>query len=410
MNNKHFEITEIEREKGNYITNGVNILIIFFTLIFFTNCSVSTKYEEQINKILDYDKSHGEFSDEQFDKVFEIIEKNPQTFEYDFSVSDKSYGFYSSKVKYMNFVESNDQQVRAYILERHGFGGNPSLGSDTRTLIQYRIGNNIYTYHMPDTYSVIEKIAKVDDDQYLFIAFYGSIAQGDHNNHQARVYQFDESGVYQKCRAFEKNNHLEDEIEVYWEGKISEEDNSDLMSTECFDDEDYENALYFGIFYNDYTKTLYVANTKIYEDEYSELEVLDGTFKQYCWDRERFRDVSIMKPYEVKNKDYYIRIEQKKDGTCTYKCWNGGVKSGIPDLIIQNGHREMWHELGFLDYNEWISLDEYTPLGERYTFTNNGYSYLYETGWRKGEALERLIVYAPNGYVVYSNDFDTVNQ
>lgn len=375
--------------------NGVQgVLITLASFMLFAGCSNSPKYERQLNKILDWEANNGCFTDEQFDKVFETIESDPKTLEYDFS-----------DVNYMDIVETNDGDVRAYILESHGFGGNPSLGFNTRILIQYRIGNNIYTYRMPDTYSVIEKIAKVDDNQYLFIAFYGRMAQGEHNNHQARVYQFDESGVYQKCRAFENNNHFENEIEVYWEGKISPEDDSDLMSTECFDDEDYENELYFGLFYNDYTRTLYVANTKIYEDEYSELEVLDGTYRQYCWNGERFRDVSIMKPYEVKNKDYYIRIEQNEDGSCTYKCWNGGIKSGKPSLTINGGTRELWYELGIMNYDEWISLDEYQPLGEKYTFTNNGYVYQYMTGWFKGHMYEDLEVYNSKGNLIYYNKF-----
>ena len=398
MKNKHFAITEIGGKKDNYITNEVNILIIFFTIVFFTNCSVSTKYEEQISNILDYDKSYGEFSDEQFDKVFEIIERNPQTFEYDFSVPDKSYGFYSSKVPYMNLVESNDQQVRAYILERHGFGGNPSLGLETSTLLQYRIDKKVYTYRMTDTYSVIERIAKLTDNKYLFIAFYGHITNGDHNHNQARVYKLDENGAHLLTNVFERYGKFTDEIEVYWEDGVINDNNEYVY-------EDIDEELLFGITYNYMDKNLYVANTN--KNKY---ELLDGTFNRYCWNGKMFKDVTIMSPYEIRNKDFYIRIEQNKDGTCTYKCWNGGIKSGVPNLTIRNGRRELWDELGFQDYNKWISFDEYTPLGERYTFTNNGYSYLYETGWRKGETLERLIVYAPNGDVVYSNDFDTVNQ
>lgn len=373
----------------------LNWIIVLALLILFAGCSGSSKYERQLNKILDWEANNGCFTDEQFDKVFKTIEGDPKTLEYDFS-----------DVIYLKVIETNDGNVRAYILESHGFGGNPSLGFDTRTLIQYRIGNNIYTYRMPDTYSVLEKIAKVDNDQYLFIAFYGSIAQGEHNNHQARVYRLDESGIYQKSRAFEKKDHLEDEIEVYWEGKISTKDDSDLMSTECFDEDDYEDNLYFGLFYNDYSRTLYVANTRIYEGDNSELEVLDGTFRQYYWDGESFRDVSIMEPYEVKNKDYYIRIEQNKDGSCTYKCWNGGIKSGKPSLTIYGGTRERWYELGFMNYDEWISLDAYQPLGERYTFTNNGYVYQYMTGWYKGHMYEDLEVYNPKGNIVYSNEFN----
>lgn len=412
MKNKHFAITEIEREKGNYITNGVNILIIFLTLIFFTNCSVSTKYEEQINKILDGDKSYGEFSDEQFDKVFEIIEKNPQTFEYNFSIPDESSGFtffspHGSKVSYMNFVESNDQQVRAYILERHGFGGNPSWGFETSTLIQYQIGGKIYTYRMTDTNSIIEEIAKLTDNKYIFIAFYGHIAQGEHNHNQARIYKFDENGVHLLPNVFEKKGKFVDEIEVYWEsGVYIQEEFTDYEISKDPDEEDTDEYMNWGILYNWQDQNLYVANTR----EIDNHKLLDRTYKRYLWDGKMFKDDTIMSPYEVRNEDFYIRIEQNKDGTCTYKCWNGGIKSGVPNLMIRNGHREMWHELGFVDYNKWVSFDESSPLGERYTFTNNGYTYLYETGWRKGETLERLIVYAPNGDVVYSNDFDTVNQ
>ena len=172
----------------------LNWIIVLALLILFAGCSGSSKYERQLNKILDWEANNGCFTDEQFDKVFKTIEGDPKTLEYDFS-----------DVIYLKVIETNDGNVRAYILESHGFGGNPSLGFDTRTLIQYRIGNNIYTYRMPDTYSVLEKIAKVDNDQYLFIAFYGSIAQGEHNNHQARVYRLDESGIYQKTSS---QNHL----------------------------------------------------------------------------------------------------------------------------------------------------------------------------------------------------------
>ena len=374
------------------------VLIILASLMLFAGCSGSPNYEKQFSKILDDEACHGCFTDEQFEKIFEIIESDSRTFEYDFMCKNTLDEYTQCNVSYMRFVESSDKMVRAYILESQGFQGNPSHGFDTRTLVQFRVGDNIYTYRMPDTYSVIERIVKLDDNQYLFLAYYGNMAQGQHNNHQARVYQLYESGIYQNHRAFEKNNHLDNEIEVYWEGRINPVDDSDLN----FD----EDELYFGIFYNEYDGTMYVANTKIIEDDYSKLEVLDGTFRRYSWDGDRFRDVTIMNPYEVKNKDYYIRIEQNKDGSCTYKCWNGGIKSGKPSLTIYGGTRELWYELGFMNYDEWISLDAYQPLGERYTFTNNGYVYQYMTGWYKGHMYEDLEVYNPKGNIVYSNEFN----
>lgn len=379
------------------VFNMQDMLIILLSLILFAGCSGSPKYENKINRILDREASKGCFTEKQFDKVFEIIESDSQTLKYNFS-----------DVDYLNVVDANDGNVRAYILESHGFGGNPSQGFDTRTLIQYRIGNDVYTYRMTDTYSVIEKVAKLDDDQYLFIAFYGSIAQGEHNHHQARVYQLDKSGVHQLTRVFVQDNYLEDEMEVYWEGKISPE--GDWVSTECYEEEDYKNEAYFGIYYNEFDGTLYVANTKVIgEDEYRGSEVLDGTFRRYCWNDGRFKDVTIMGTYEAKNKDYYIRIEQNKDGSCTYTCWNGGKKSGKPSLIIRGGFRELWHELGFVDYDRWISLDEYLPLGERYIFRNNEYVYQYMTGWYKGHMYEDLYVYNPQGHLIYSMDFEKVD-
>lgn len=374
-----------------------SMLIIQVSLLLLTGCSGSHKYEKQINKILDWEANNGYFSENLFDEVFEIIASDSNTLKYNFS-----------DVNYMNVVDADDGNVRAYILESHGFGGNPSLGFDTRTLIQYRIGNDVYTYHMTDTYSVIEKVAKLDDNQYLFIAFYGSIAQGEHNHHQARVYRLDKSGVHQLTRVFVKDNYLEDEMEVYWEGKVSPEDA--WGSTECYDEENYKDEAYCGIYYNEFNRTLYVSNTYVFrENDYGGSEVLDGTFRRYTWNDGCFKDVTIMGPYEAKNKDYYIRIEQNKDGSCTYKCWNGCKKSGKPNITIHGGKRELWDELGFMDYDSWISLDEYSPLGERYTFTNNGYVYQYMTGWYKGHMYEDLDVYNPQGHLIYSKNFEKID-
>lgn len=74
-----------------------------------------------------------------------------------------------------------------------------------------------------------------------------------------------------------------------------------------------------------------MANTKlIKEDNPCEYTLLDGTFNKYYWAGTCFRDITIIELYEVKNKDYYIRIEQNKDGSSIYRCWNGGRKVGAP--------------------------------------------------------------------------------
>lgn len=376
-------------------------IIFFISLLLCVGCSSGSNYEKQFSKILDYEACKGCFTDEQFDEVFGIIEGDSRTFEHDFSYVD-----------HMRIIESNDGNVRAYIMENQGFGGNPTWGFYTAALIQYRIGDSVYTYRMPDANSVIEKILRLSDKQYLFISYNGTISyRGQYDYNRAVVYHLDESGAYQLADVFEKDDYYDDEIEVYWNGKVCPDDESELISTEGYDEDNIEDKLYYGIFFNKFDGTLYVANTKVFEEnQYGKLMVLDGTFRCYCWTGDTFRDVTIMKPYEVKNKDYYIRIEQRKDGSCTYKCWNGGIRSGEPNLTIYGGTRERLHELGFMNYDEWISLDEYQPLGERYTFTNNGYVYQYMTGWDKGHMYEDLNVYNPNGTLIYSKDFDIVSQ
>ncbi len=135
---------------------------------------------------------------------------------------------------------------------------------------------------------------------------------------------------------------------------------------------------------------------------------LSGTYNRYTWNGSVFEDVTIMDPYEVQNKDYYIRIEQNSDGSCTYRCWNGGSKTGKPDIVIQNGQRHLWGEIGLYDYNRWVTNDESVTHGESYIFINKGYRYEYRTGWDKGHAYETLDIYNPKDKLIYCGEFNKV--
>ena len=158
-------------------------------------------------------------------------------------------------------------------------------------------------------------------------------------------------------------------------------------------------------------------NPKTLDYDFSEAEIdsdsfvtLTGRYRRFGWQNGVFKNVTLMEPFEVKNDKYYIRIEQNRDGSCIYRCWNGGVKQGKPDLTIRNGLRQLWSEEGLVDYDKWISLDEYTPLGEKYTFKNKGYEYVYLSGWSKGRTYEDLKVYSPAGEMIYSGSFIPVSQ
>ena len=89
-------------------------ILFFISLLVFVGCTINPKYENQINKILDWEANNGCFTDEQFDAVFKIIENNPKTFSYDFSYHyspDEIHLWGQSKIRHMDFVESNDKMV-----------------------------------------------------------------------------------------------------------------------------------------------------------------------------------------------------------------------------------------------------------------------------------------------------------
>ncbi|MGM9762884.1 MAG: hypothetical protein ACI3ZQ_02545 [Candidatus Cryptobacteroides sp.] len=361
-------------------------LTIVYTLSILTGCSRQARDIDKINTLLNRENTiDGVYSDEQFEKVFKLIEDNPKTLDYDFSEADN-----------IEVTTSDDGNIRAYILERYGFGGNPSLGFETATLIQYRICGQIHTARFPETNCIITDMTHLSGDKYLFITFRGSVAQGEHNHNNARVYTIDAGGLTQNTKVFKTDGRLEDEVEVYWETFIED---LDYNAAETVSGK--------GILFNQADKTLYVSEPEIDSDSFV---TLTERYRRFGWKNGVFKDVTLMEPFEVKNDKYYIRIEQNRDGSCIYRCWNGGVKQGKPDLTIRNGLRQFCTEESLVDYDKWISLDESTPLGEKYTFKNKGYEYVYLSGWSKGRTYEDLKVYSPAGEMIYSGSFIPVSQ
>lgn len=368
--------------------------VLFLIGVIFISCSKNFSYEDQISNILVYEEGMGEYTNEQFEKVFKLIEVNPNTIDYEFP-----------EINGLKIVTSDDENIRAYIVERCGFGGNTSNAFDTRTLIQYRIDNEIQTIRLPEDHSIIDKIFRISDEYYLFIDNCGVIFSGLQNHHRARVFRIDDGGFIQVPSSFNTSDGYCDELKVHWDEGDCEED--DIIYHDLIDKygEDLLNSM---IYYNVFDNTLYVANTCT--SAVSHDEILTGAFSRYLWDEDNseFVDSTIMSPLEFRNDKFFIRIEQDADGNCTYMCWNGGKKSGNPTLTIRNGKREIWDEIEIYDFNKWISLDEYKPLGEKYSFENNGYKYQYMSGWLRGRTYEDLEVYNPKGELVYYGQFEPV--
>ena len=333
----------------------------------------------------------GLIPDDKIDDIFRFIESTPATLHYDFG-----------EMEGLKVVTSSDGNVRGYVIDTSGFQGNPSRGYDTKTMLQYRIGDSVYTSMLPDEYSTLHYIAKISDDKYLFINTHNDVSNGVQNYNEAMVFEIKNNGMSQLRRAFHFGDRRSDKLEIYWNNGYWRCDDREILSQ--FDLDDINDLI---LSYNPHDKTLYAANTTSYIDNDCNSEYyLDGTYNRYQWNGAVFENSTIMKPRNIRNQDYYICIEQSSDGELWYRCWNGGKKKGKPTLTIRNGKREIWDDKETHDYNKWISFDEYKPLGEKYTFKNNGYRYQYMSGWLRGRTYEDLEVYDPKGELLYSGRFE----
>lgn len=359
-----------------------------------TGCSKSLSYEEQISKILEYEEGQYEYTDEQFENLLQLIEENPETLDYDFSE------FGNVKV-----ITSDDKKVKAYCLDidYHDYG------DECRVILQNNVCGDVNTILLPDTITAIENIYSLSNNRYLFIGACGSIHQGIYSYKRADVYEIGKQNVSKLPDVFSIGDNKADEIEVLFVRELSSRDDEIYVLLAYRNDniiEDDSEIDKLAILYNQPNKELYVADIDIAPEG---SQAMTGTFRHYQWDGNIFRDITMSEPLEFCNDDYYIRIEQEKDGSCTYMCWNGGKKSGKPNLVIRDGIRQFVNGLDRCPYNEWISEDESAPDAEEFIFHNNGYTYRYITGCLGEELLEDLSVYNAEDDVVYSGSFEPVD-
>lgn len=358
-------------------------------------CSKNISYEDQISNILVYEEGMYEYTNEQFEKVLKLFKDNPEIFNIDLEGINR-----------FNSVLSDDKKVKAYCFDisdsHYGYG------AECRIIIQNNVSGMINTFLLPDTITAIENIYSLSDNRYLFIGACGSIHQGVYMYKQADVYEIGMQNIKKLSDVFSVGDENIDEIVVQYEQELSSRDDEIYVLLAYRNDgivEGIDEIDKLAILYNQLKKELYVADT----GEASEGSlVMTGTFKRYQWDGNIFRDITMTKPLEFFNEDYYIRIEQGKDGSCKYMSWNGGKKNGKPNLVIRNGIRQLicWNYR--CPYNEWISDDESTPDAEEFIFQNNGYTYRYSTGWLHGALLDELNVYDPDEELIYSGNFKQV--
>lgn len=358
--------------------------VLLFILLTLASCGRNMNRQEQsciqkLNKILEWPEC-GYYSDEVMRSVFDIIKNNPHSLEYEFE----------EELPHIRIVTSDDGNVRAYSLERYGFEGNPSLGFECKTMLQYRSGKTVFCDEVEDFNGYISQILHVDSNKfYLLEDYQGSIHQGTYENFTFYVYKIENNKLHKVKGAFLSRDGISDNIALSWD---------DWGGQFAVDEE------YSAFVYNKFRKELYVLKGMPLAGE-------SLKYRQYNWNKRRFELEKDDEPAEYRNDKYFIRIEQQGEDVWTYKCWNGGQKQGKPDLVIEKGTKEYWlYDNTLISHDEWWTDDECSPLGEKYTFFNNGYRYEYYHGWSRGMQLEELFVYDPDETLVFSGDFEPVFQ
>lgn len=331
-------------------------------------------FVQEVNHMLEWPED-GFYSDEIMRPVFDYIRNNPQSLEFEFKENPQC----------MRIATSDDGRVRAYCLERNGFEGHSSSEYDCKTMIQFRSSEDVFCKVIDDFDGYIISISHIDlNKYYLLKSFQRCETQGTIETYNLYVYKVENNELHKVKGCFANRDETSENLEFSWK---------DFGGPSELDMEDY------AFVYNKFNKELFALKG---------LPKIGELFKyrQYRWNKQRFEYRKYDEPKEFYNKEYYIRIEQQSDSTWTYKCWNGGEKHGEPNLVIKNGTKQFWLcDDSIISYDEWWTDDESSPNGEKYTFLNNGYRYVFFDGWSHGRQMEDLIVYDNEEEEIYSGIF-----
>lgn len=358
-------------------------IFLLFILLSLISCGQNRSrqgqsFVQKVNMMLGWPED-GIYSDEIMQSVFDYIKKNPQSLEYEFI----------DEPPHMRIATSNDGRIRAYNLERRGFEGNPSLGFECKTMLQFRSGETVLCEEFDNFNGYITRVVHIDSNYYLLETYQGRMSQGIYETYNLYVYKIENNKLHKVAKSFVNRDGISDNFEFSW-------NNSDVFL-------EYEEEIGDSVFiYSVLKQELYVIKGMPLKGERLK-------YRQYNWNKQRFELKKYDEPKEYYNKEYYIRIEQQSENSWTYKCWNGGEKHENPDLVIKNGTKQYWL---FDDYlipsDEWWTDDESSPLGEKYTFFNNGYCYEFYDGYSHGMYFKHLFVYNHKEDEIYYGDFTPV--
>lgn len=366
------------------------IISILFCIVSVTiscgkNNLSQTQFINEVNRLTQL--HNGYIPDKAIDKLFLTIEENPQTIDFQIDKSD-------FETIALIITTSQDGSMRTYSVERGGFMGNPALGCNARTLLQYRDDNSIKCIELENVIGYIAKIVRVDTlkHRYILLDYEQAICQGDHFYMKLMGVEITDSGEIVPVKIFKEAGHLYSHIDLNWEGYGYDEASDKVKtSVELFD--------YQCMYYDESIGELSIPHII----EYYGYPIATEAWHCYQWDGRYFVDKGVAPLFDLYCGDFHIIIDISQDGNYRYRCWNKNRQvSDKPDLQIDSGIKLYWDECG----TKMVYKNAYDilPIGYIYTFYNKNYRYEYHTGWYRGRNVDELLIYRDSNELIYRHD------
>lgn len=115
-----------------------------------------TQFVDKAQQLLTLN-DEGIIPDTAIDQFFDLIRENPQSL--DSQLTDRNHNIES-----MEIATSPDGNMRTYSIELYGFGGMPSYGFETRTLLQYRANDSVVCLELDSIQGYVSQIIEQSYD------------------------------------------------------------------------------------------------------------------------------------------------------------------------------------------------------------------------------------------------------
>lgn len=350
-----------------------------------------TQFVDKAQQLLTLN-DEGIIPDTAIDQFFDWIRENPQSLDSQLTNSNH-------KIESMEIATSPDGNMRTYSIELYGFGGIPSYGFETRTLLQYRANDSIVCLELDSIQGYVYQIIRIEPSKslYMLADCEEFNTQGTHVYMNLWGLQITDQGTIAPAPIFKKETHLLTNLDWKWdEYGYNDETDQIIFSAEL--SEPYEIA------YDTVSNELHLP----YIVTHGEYSIATEAHRVYRWNGKYFVDKGVAPLFDLHSDDFHIIIDIQANGNYRYRCWNKGRKiDDKPDLQIENGIRKCWDQDGeVFDYNAFCENFQAKSAGKIYLFYNQGFRYEYHMGDIQGKVVNKLCIYNPQNNLIYEQSYD----